>query len=122
MGMGIFVITPMADEVEEITEEVLKSMHLHMRLHSAMFLQFVPVLCIAMTANFVEGYFDNVPRSMPSRLGWAALGFYIVATTLETMFATYAIFFYEGNYQIGGFNGEGRAAHYKVNPWLMQAI
>merc|ERR1711974_274724 len=49
---------------------------------------------------------------------WVVLAFYIVATILETIFATTAIFCYEGDYSQHGSWEE----NFVYNKWLMQAI
>lgn len=98
--MGIFIIRPKLPPTDHLaTPGEIKEMHWFMRMHSACFLQFVPILCITMSANYFEGYMSGNPRSKPSAAGWAVLSFYICATILETVFATYAIMFYEGSYQ-----------------------
>lgn len=113
--MGIFVVTP--HPAGKYPHEQVQDLHFHMRLHSACFLQFVPVLCVTMTANYLEGYFSENPRSQPSVLAWVVLAFYILATSLETVFATYAIFAYEGNYK-----KENREQWYVLNPYFMQTV
>uniref|UniRef100_A0A7S0FZC7 Uncharacterized protein n=1 Tax=Pyrodinium bahamense TaxID=73915 RepID=A0A7S0FZC7_9DINO len=117
--MGIFVITPIpADSISErSSDEMLSELHWHMRAHSFCFLQFVPVLCMTMTANYLEGYLSRHPSSQPSVLAWVVLSFYITATALETVFATYAIFAYQGNYR-----KENREDWYVLNPYFMQSV
>lgn len=105
MIMGIFIVRPKIapplslDGNSTLSPAEVQEMHWYMRVHSACFLQFVPILCVTMSANYFEGYLSGNPKSKPTAAGWAVLSFYICATILETVFATYAIMFYEGTYQ-----------------------
>merc|ERR1740121_1769075 len=70
-----------------------------------------------MAANYVEGWKTGRPETQPKPLAWAVLGIYVLATGLETVFATYAIFSYKGNYA-----RENREQSFQLNPWIMQVI
>lgn len=89
----------------------------YMRAHSACFLQFVPVLCMTMASNYVEGWKSANPALSPTPLAWTILGIYIFATCLETFFASYAIFTYEGMYEHAN-----RELFFQIDPRIMQAV
>jgi len=115
--MGIFVVTPHVsgdmwptcnpnppstchtdEEVKAFNDQV-KLMHWKMRAHSACFLQLVPILCLTMSANYFEAHLSGIPLT---KIQWAVLAFYIIATIMETIFATTAIFGYQGDYSQHG--------------------
>mmetsp|Transcript_24477 Transcript_24477/g.64590 ORF Transcript_24477/g.64590 Transcript_24477/m.64590 type:complete len:292 (-) Transcript_24477:121-996(-) len=93
--MGIFVVTPMDGTLDS------------MWVHSFFFLQLVPMLCLAISANYIEAYRVGTPVSTTS---WCCLAFYVTATLLETVFASTAIFLYKN---------DGVHIH---EVWLMKAI
>jgi hypothetical protein len=113
--MGIFIITPKVPEQHPTM--TIHDLHWYMRVHSLCFLQFVPILCVTMSANYFEGYLSGNPKSKPTAVAWLVLSFYVCATLLETVFATYAIMAYEGNYAFAG-----REQFYKLNPIFMELV
>jgi hypothetical protein len=92
-------------------------MRWYMRVHSACFLQFVPILMITMAANYFEGQLSGNPRSAPTAVGWMVLSFYIVATILETVCATWAIFGYQGD-----FSSQDQEKYYVMNRTFMMVV
>jgi len=112
--MGIFVVTPMVSKYgDHPTQEEIDNMHYHMRLHSAFFLQLVPCLCLAISANYVEGLQTGVELDLKQKIIW---GYYVVTTVLETCFASYAIFGYGGRYL------PDEPQYYQLPPLFMQCI
>jgi len=110
--MGIFVVTPKvpADTVEE---KDLSGFHVHMRLHSFFFLQFVPCLMLAMVLSYWEAYTSKIPITTLQKI---VVAYFVLTTVLETCFASYAIFTYQGSYK------KGEPHHYRVDPILMQVV
>merc|ERR1719330_127872 len=111
--MGIFVVTPRIPGM--VKGETTEDLHFYMRLHSGCFLQFVPVLCLAMSSNYIEAALD--PKVGVTCTQWIILFSYVLATILETIFATCAIFWYEGPYLY-----EGREKWFVLPPKLMMTI
>jgi len=92
---GIFVVTPQ--------DGMLTSM----RVHSFCFVQLIPMLGLAIAANYHEGYKNGVPFSNAQ---WIGLALICVLTVLETFFASTAVFLYKN---------DGVFVH---DPTLMQMI
>jgi len=115
--MGIFVVTPRfrpeSSEGKELSREEQDGMHHHMRLHSFFFLQLVPCLCMAIVLSYYEA--DKSGIKLTNMQKFASV-VYVLTTLLETVFASYAIFTYEGSY------GKEETDKYRVNPIVMQVI
>jgi len=123
--MGIFVVPPLVADGREAypkdpmnpTKDEIDNMHHHMHLHAFFFLQLVPSLCLAITANYYEAHStSDVTGIYLSQHQFIVLGFYIVATIMETCCASYAIFGYTGRYL------KDEPQFYQLHPWFMQTV
>merc|ERR1712176_1186364 len=88
-----------------------------MRAHAACFLQYVPMLCITLSANYIEGYLSGNPNRRPTLRAWAILAFFVVSTIMETICLAYAVFTYEGTY-----TKEGREQHFPLDPHVATIV